>query len=321
MQGLYDTSSDDLLENATNSGWLHKKSTNKLVKKWLHRYFVLQNCQLLYFHKENDKRQRGIYDFNQLSVSVINSTQQKFEIKINFIGTDYVLRLRAANTDDLAQWILALNLNIACSLGMRKELTSVVSKKKFWRYQRVSDYYLRRHANTGDILLFRSKGFVAKMQRGITRGDFDHIAMLMCFASGKIILLEATEKDGVACLEWDYFIKMNWHQMYSKLVYRSLETMRTDQMIRNLEKFVKQVDGKKFGINPKKFIGKKTDVVPGTENNFFCSELIASAYKVMGVFPTDVKSSSIWPNDFVNDKKLPFINATLGQEMLIDFEL
>ena len=306
---------------AVKKGWLHKKSTNKVVKKWLQRYFTLENCMLIYFQHEEDTRQSGVFDFNQLSVNTIDCTQQKFEIRISFIGSTYLLRLRARSTEDLSEWILALNLNVGCSLGMRKELTSVVQKKKFWRYQRISDYYLRRHANTGDVLLFRSKGVLAKMQRGITRGVFDHIAMIMCFASGKVILLEATEKDGVACLEWDYFIKMNWHLMYSQLVYRSLETMRSEAMIRNLEKFVKKVDGKKFGINPKKLIGKNSDIEPGTENTFFCSELVASAYKAMGLFPNSLKSSSIWPADFINEKKLPLVDARFGQEMLLDFDL
>ena len=248
-------------------------------------------------------------------------TMQKFEIRITFAGTDYFLRLRAENAEDLDGWVLALNLNIACSLGMRKQLTTITAKAKFWKYQWISDYFFRRHANTGDILLFRSKGFVAKMQRGLTGGKYDHIALIMCFSSGKVILLEATEKDGVACIEWDYFIKMNWHLLYSRLVYRSLETMRTEDMIRNLEKFVKTVDGKKFGINPIKFIRKTPEVLPGNENNFFCSELVASAYKAMGLFPANANSSSFWPADFVNDTKLPLSNAALGQELLLDFDL
>lgn len=311
----------DISAVASKKGWLYKKSTNTVVKKWLHRFFTLNTCRLTYYHNEAEDRQKGVFDFNQLTVASINSTMKKFEIRIEFLGSDYTLRLRAENAEDLSNWILALNMNIGCSLGMRKELDSVIQKEKFWRYQRISDYFFRRHANTGDVLLFRSKGFLAKMQRGITRGAFDHIALIMCFASGKVILLEATEKDGVACLEWDYFIKMNWHKMYSRLVYRSLETIRTDGMIRDLEKFVKKVDGKKFGIGPGKLLGKKKNVQPGEENNFFCSELVASAYKAMGVFPGDLNSSKIWPADFLSDKKLPLINATFGPEMLIDFDL
>lgn len=311
----------DISAIANKEGWLYKKSTNTIVKKWLHRYFILSNCKLIYYHNETDHRQRGVYDFNQITVSSINSTMQKFEIRIDFIGSDYALRLRAHNAEELADWVLALNMNIGCSLGMRKELSSVIQKEKFWRYQRISDYFFRRHANTGDLLLFRSKGIIAKMQRGITRGSFDHIALIICFASGKVILLEATDKDGVACLEWDYFVKMNWHLMYLGLVYRSLETVRTDDMIKNLENFVMKVDGKKFGIGPGKFIGKQNEVEPGEENTFFCSELVASAYKAMGVFPSDLKSSTIWPADFMDAKKLPLVNATLGPEMMIDFDL
>ena len=320
MTSQIDSTVSQFTISATKRGWLMKKSTNTLVKKWLNRYFTLENCCLLYFHSESDKRQKGVFDFNQLSVATINSTIKKFEIEISFIASDYILRLRAQNAEDLADWVLALNLNISVSLGMRKELSLVISKHKFWRYQRISDYFFRRHANTGDVLLFRSKGMVAKFQRGFTRGEFDHIALIMCFASGKVILLEATDKDGVACLEWDHFIKMNWHLMYSRLVYRSLDIMRTEDMIRKLEKFVKNVDGKKFGIGPGKFI-RSTSVEPGEENNFFCSELVASAYKAMGIFPNTLKSSSLWPGDFLNDDKLPIENGRLGQEMLIDFDL
>lgn len=320
MNANIDSPANDFPSQSLKKGWLYKKSTNALVKKWLYRYFTLNDSRLIYFHSASDTRQKGVFDFNQLSVASINSTAVKFEIQIAFIGSEYVLRLRASSTEELSEWILALNLNIACSLGMRKELNVVIQKPKFWRYQRISDYFFRRHANTGDILLFRSKGVVAKMQRGITRGEFDHIALIMCYASGKVILLEATDKDGVACLEWDYFVKMNWNTMYSRLVYRSLETVRTEDMIRKLEKFVKNVDGKKFGIGPSKFI-KKSPVEPGSEQNFFCSELVASAYKAMGLFPSTLKSSSLWPGDFLNDSKLPLIDSQLGQEQLIDFDL
>lgn len=320
MNTKIDSPANDFPSLSVKKGWLYKKSTNTLIKKWLYRYFTLSDSKLLYYHSSTSTRQKGVFDFNQLSVASINSTSIKFEIQIAFIGSDYILRLRASNTEELSDWILTLNLNIACSLGMRKELTIVIQKPKFWRYQRISDYFFRRHANTGDILLFRSKGVVAKMQRGFTRGDFDHIALIMCFASGKVILLEATDKDGVACLEWDYFIKMNWHTMYSRLVYRSLDIMRTEDMIRKLEKFVKNVDGKKFGIGPSKFI-RNTSIEPGEESNFFCSELVASAYKAMGIFPSTLKSSSLWPGDFLIDEKLPLQNGLLGQEQLIDFDL
>ena len=306
---------------ATKKGWLYKKSTKVMIKKWTRRYFTLGNCTLIYYEKEDDSKQRGFFDFNQLSINAITCTQRKFEITITFIGSSFTLWLRAENTEELSAWVLALNLNVAASLGMRKEITCIITKKKFWRYQHISNYFFRRHANTGDLLLFRSKGFVAKMQRGLTRGIFDHCALIMCFASGKVILLEATDKDGVACLEWEHFLKMNWHRLYSKIIYRSLEVIRTEEMIRELEQFVKRVEGKKFGIGPGKLIGKNSEIQPGTEVNFFCSELIASAYKAMGIIPNTVKSSSIWPNDFSNERKLPLVNSALGQEMLIDFDL
>ena len=41
----------------------------------------------------------------------------------------------------------------------------------------------------------------AKIQRGIAGSSYDHIAMLLCYSSGKIAVFEATAANGVALVD------------------------------------------------------------------------------------------------------------------------
>lgn len=174
---------------------------------------------------------------------------------------------------------------------------------------------------TGDILLFRSENIGSKIARGVLGSKYDHVALLINYVSGKVGILEATNNEGVGILMWDEFIKNDWHKLSSRLILRRLIVDRTDEMMLKLEEFVKKVDGKKFKISPVKLLQRNSREMPGEEANFFCSELVASAYKSMGLLSSDVPASNYWPGDFGIDKNLSLIGAKLGREILIDFEL
>ena len=75
------------------------------------------------------------------------------------------------------------------------------------------------YAETGDILLFRSKKFSSKLQRTFTRSNYDHIALLLKYTNGKVVIFEATGKEGIVLCTWESFIKNNWHKIYSKYVF------------------------------------------------------------------------------------------------------
>ena len=51
---------------------------------------------------------------------------------------------------------------------------------------------LKRVADTGDLIFFRGKTFGCKVQRFITRSDYDHVAMLLKYKNNNIFLFEAT---------------------------------------------------------------------------------------------------------------------------------
>jgi hypothetical protein len=71
----------------------------------------------------------------------------------------------------------------------------------------------------------------------------------------------------------------------------------------------------------------KLSVTDSTENlkadkSFFCSELVASCFKCMGLLPMKIASAQYWPGTFASKGKLELLdNAELLDEQLIDFEM
>ena len=142
--------------------------------------------------------------------------------------------------------------------------------------------------------------------------------MLLRWTDNMVGLLEATSQTGVQLLLWEDFVSFQWHLLYSRLVYRKLEVERTHEMLEKLEKYLESVEGKKYSLNPTKIFKSRN---PGEEENFFCSELVASAYKALGLLSNDTKSSGIFPLHFSSKRHLPLIECSLSQEYLIDFQL
>ncbi len=79
---------------------------------------------------------------------------------------------------------------------------------------RITEKGFLDQAETGDILLFRSKSLGNKLLRTMTRSEFDHIALLLKYTNGKIILFEATGKEGVGLSTWSTFRKNKWDKLY-----------------------------------------------------------------------------------------------------------
>ena len=113
-----------------------------------------------------------------------------------------------------------------------------------------------------------------------------------------------------------------------RVVYRQLFCKRTMTMYTKLEKFVQENYGKRYGISAKKLLKKNTVVkktgadIEEEDRTFFCSELIAKAYKTIDLLKTEKSSCQYWPGSFSSEKKLQLeAQAYLGDEMIIDFEI
>ena len=57
--------------------------------------------------------------------------------------------------------------------------------------------------------------------------------------------------------------------------------------MRKLEEFIKQANGQKYALNPTQLIYEGNDAHEdlATKKTFFCSELVASCYKILQVLP------------------------------------
>ena len=116
-------------------------------------------------------------------------------------------------------------------------------------------------------------------------------------AKDEVFLVEATGGVGVSLNRWD-FLKRNVGQgkFYEKMVLRHIDFDRGDKMVDNLENFLKEAVGLSYGIGGAKLMKKKTTrmVDDGSENTlidgnrtFFCSELVAKAFKLLGIIEDD----------------------------------
>lgn len=164
----------------------------------------------------------------------------------------------------------------------------------------MSEAQFLEQADTGDILLFRGSHAGSLVTRTFTNSHFDHVAMVLKFetAPEEVFLVEATGNMGVSLNRWVFIRPHIGHgKFYEKLVFRHIEFDRGDKMVNNLEKFLSEAVGLKYGIGGNKLLKKKTEKVENTENElinedrtFFCSELVAKAFKLLGVMENDETS-------------------------------
>lgn len=145
--------------------------------------------------------------------------------------------------------------------------------------------------------------------------------MVLRCQDGKIALLEATGIDGVNIILWDDFLNYKWHLLYSRLAYRQLIYERTDEVLSKLEQYIKDVYGKKYVLSFKKVVKRTSNREPGTEENFFCSELVASAYKKIGILPSNIPACFYWPGHFSDKYPLTLLQGSLRNEVVLDFKL
>ena len=311
---------NSIVQASQKSGWL-KKQSNNMIKSWSFRYFALDNNRLYYYKHPSDKVPLGVINFDQVNVTLQaippESPQRLSLIPLN---SSHTISIRSPSSSDLQEWAAVLYQTILNSKGRTKRVSNIGARDKFWKYERISNADFIETVDTGDILLFRSRDMGSKISRGVLGSSYDHIALIIKYVSGSVALLEATTADGVNIIMWDEFVANEWFAHSERLMFRQLITERTDKMLLKLEEFVKKVDGKNFKISPVKLL-QRINSMPGEENSFFCSELIASAYKAMGLLSSEVPANQYWPGDFSIEKDLNLIGAKLGREIMVDFAL
>jgi hypothetical protein len=115
-----------------------------------------------------------------------------------------------------------------------------------------------RISDTGDLLLFKNKMLVNKLQRAFTSSQYDHVAMILKYSDGSVQFLESTGHVGVNILSWEEFIDQNWQSLSERIAYRKLTFERDIQDVLRLENFIKDdAIGQKYKLDMKKMIKKR----------------------------------------------------------------
>ena len=178
-------------------------------------------------------------------------------------------------------------------------------------------------ADTGDILLFRASSAGGLLTRTFTDSEFDHVAMVLKFEAtpDEVFLVEATGNMGVALNRWQ-FLKphVGAGKFYDRLVHRHIEFDRGDKMVDGLEAFLREAVGLKYDIGSSKLLRSKTIAKSKNDENelidedrtFFCSELVAKAFKILGIIENDDTScTQFYPHNF-SSRGDDFLKLTKG---------
>ena len=216
---------------------------------------------------------------------------------------------KAPTAEKATEWVLEIQNHIVQSEGFKNKISGQ-NLKKPWRFDNMSESQFKALADTGDILLFRGTKAGSLVTRALTLSHFDHVAMVLKFESDQdeVFLVEATGNMGVSLNRWDFLREhVGKDKFYDKLVFRHVEYDRGAKMVDNLEKFLSEAVGLKYGLGGGKLMRQKTAKLKETETNqliseertFFCSELVAKAFKSLGVIADDDTScAKYFPHHF-----------------------
>ena len=137
--------------------------------------------------------------------------------------------------------------------------------------------------------------------------------MFLRFTDTQLIYLESSSNLGVQIFKWDYFVENKLFMNYKKMAFRKVRCDRGQQKIAKLQQFVTEARGRTYNLDLTTLMKSTwddddTDNIPD-EKTFFCSELVASCHKVLGIIPKEVPSSCFWPSTFT--KPSAYINDTV----------
>jgi len=237
----------------------------------------------------------------------------------------------SANTSVAKEWLSGISANWKYAQQM---LAVEISPSKQVVPKSLQATKLGKTAKTGDIILFKSKHPSGVIIRSWTGGDYDHIALAYRF-NNDLVLLEALgggfigggNSDGIKIFAWQNFISEKWYEQYSTLALRRLvgpNKVSRRIVVKKLARFLRTVthdQTPKYSWHPMKVFSSRPSLSPDDpKRTYFCSELIAKAYKEAGLLRASVPSASYYPSYFQNKKGLKLLKGfDLSPDIYIDF--
>eukprot|EP00051_Salpingoeca_urceolata_P011144 m.137581 g.137581 ORF g.137581 m.137581 type:complete len:556 (-) comp17000_c0_seq4:124-1791(-) len=178
---------------------------------------------------------------------------------------------------------------------------------------------------TGDLLLMHNATVQTKVTQYMTASFWDHVGVLFCSQSGIVFVLEAT---GCGVTQYELRWRLAMSKVTSKAAIRHLWVERSPEMLDNFHRARKTAVGLPYKSRSELLRVIRTQGADHNEtgleddtSSWFCSQLVASAYKAMGLISLDLPSSAFLPKDFGNEsssRDVPLSNgATLSEEIYL----
>jgi len=208
-------------------------------------------------------------------------------------------------------------------------------REKLLKIDMLTEEEFLEKVETGDLLLFKSSHMAARFQRTFTNSKYDHVGLIVR-AFDDIYLYDSVYNGGVQLTNWKDFKTLEYYKDYVRIAYRKLEVKDAQlraQIQENLFKFVTEHTGKKYQLslmkllrrnsnhninsqsNIKNIAAKKEAPADAAKEGFFCSELIAAAYKSVGLLNPFVASTRYLPVSFSEKKGLKLLrDSSLSNE-------
>lgn len=176
---------------------------------------------------------------------------------------------------------------------------------------------------------------MSSLVRSTTSGEFDHCGLILRFNQGQVGILEALGQQGVMISNWRGFIINNWSSQYSRVAVRFLETPLSARQSDALQLFVKSVVSSSSAAKRGSAVAGGKAAVPATgmqrqislspeeanKKTYFSSELIAAAYRHIGLLRPNLEPTAYMPGAFAQKSSLCMLGgARLTPEFEVTFD-
>mmetsp|Transcript_3432 Transcript_3432/g.5321 ORF Transcript_3432/g.5321 Transcript_3432/m.5321 type:complete len:496 (-) Transcript_3432:211-1698(-) len=176
-------------------------------------------------------------------------------------------------------------------------------------------------AKTGDVVLFHTRGTGPAVIRFGTNSAYDHVGVVVKLKGRPPAVLEALG-EGVEMVNISDFRDYDWYKQYTCMSVRRLHGNLTEKQLEQLEEFVKMVIGRKYNLWKPTSLYRRKSTLPAhnPDRAFFCSELVAAAYKQASLLPSHSASCTYFPGSFAESANMMLLGgASLGPEERIIF--
>jgi len=194
---------------------------------------------------------------------------------------------------------------------------------------------LHRQARTGDLLLFHSSEFTREIVEIGTGGKYSHVAMLIrpdatsepliWQESGIPVSLDPdtnTTHDGAQLGELGPAL-VKILALHDHPTYRPLAYARTPEFEAKVQEIIRECEGRPFPSvldMAERWIEGHFFHEPSTEDEMFCSQLVALTYQSTQLLGLHEPPNFYSPNSFStgNDDAKFLQGASLGEEVFVD---